>query len=153
MISTVAFHRISKNERKRYCRVQIFSLSLYEINMALEKKVIAEGDIKTLVPEGYHEFLPLFSKVIADKRPPHWPHDQRIPLREGFEPPFGPLYTLSRQELEALKAFLDENLAKGFIRQSSSPAGAPVLVVRKSDGSLRLVVDYRGLNEGTIKNR
>jgi hypothetical protein len=40
-----------------------------------------------------------------------------------------------------------------FIRASSSPSGAPILFVKKGDGSLRLCVDYRGLNEGTIKNR
>ena len=48
---------------------------------------------------------------------------------------------------------MDENLSKGFIRASSSPAGALILFVKKSDGSLRLCVDYRGLNAGTIKNR
>ena len=42
---------------------------------------------------------------------------------------------------------------KGFIRASSSPAGAPILFVKKGDGSSRLVVDYRGINEGTVKNR
>jgi hypothetical protein len=56
-------------------------------------------------------------------------------------------------ELEVLRKWLDENLAKGFIRASLSPAGAPILFVKKGDGSLRLCVDYRGLNEGTIKNR
>jgi hypothetical protein len=60
---------------------------------------------------------------------------------------------LSRTELEALRKWLEENLSKGFIRVSSSPAGAPILFVKKGDGSLRLCVDYRGLNEGTIKNR
>jgi hypothetical protein len=55
-------------------------------------------------------------------------------------------------ELEALRKWLDENLAKEFIRASSSPARAPILFVKKGDGSLRLCVDYRGLNEGTIKN-
>ena len=48
---------------------------------------------------------------------------------------------------------MDENLSKGFIRGSSSLAGAPILFVKQSDGSLRLCVDYRGLNTGTIKNR
>ena len=48
---------------------------------------------------------------------------------------------------------MDENLAKGFIRPSSSPAGSPILFVKKKDGSLRLCVDYRDLNEKTIKNR
>jgi hypothetical protein len=56
-------------------------------------------------------------------------------------------------ELEALRKWLNENLAKGFIRASSSPTRAPILFVKKGDGSLRLCVDYRGLNKGTIKNR
>ena len=56
-------------------------------------------------------------------------------------------------ELETLKAYIETNLANGFIRPSKSPAGAPILFDRKSDGSLRLCVDYRGLNNLTIKNR
>jgi hypothetical protein len=55
-------------------------------------------------------------------------------------------------ELEALRKWLNENLSKGFIHASSPPAGAPILFVKKSDGSLRLCMDYPGLNEGTIKN-
>jgi len=106
-----------------------------------------------LIPEEYHEFLPLFSEVEASALPPHRPHDHKIPLKEGFVSPLGPLYSLSRPELVALKEWLDENLQKGFIRASSSPAGSPILFIKKSDGSLRLYVDYRGLNEGTIKNR
>jgi hypothetical protein len=94
----------------------------------------------------------LFSEAEANKLPPHRPYDHRIPLKEGFTPPFGPIYSLLRTELEALKKWLDENLSKGFIRTSSSPAGAPILFIKKSDGSLYLCVDYRGLNEGTIKN-
>ena len=56
-------------------------------------------------------------------------------------------------ELEALREWIKDNLDKGFICSSSSTAGAPVLFAKKSVGSLRLCVDYRGLNEGTIKNR
>jgi hypothetical protein len=52
-----------------------------------------------------------------------------------------------------LKEFLEENLEKGFIWESKSPAGAPILFALKKDGSLRLCVDYRGLNAITIKNR
>jgi len=74
-------------------------------------------------------------------------------LKEGFELPFGPLYSLARQELEACKKWIEENLDKGFIWASSSTARAPILFVKKGDGSLRLVVDYRGINEGTVKNR
>jgi len=74
-------------------------------------------------------------------------------LRPGFVPPFGPIYGLSPPELSGLYEWLDENLDKKFIRESSSPAASPILFVKKKEGSLRLCVDYRGLNEGTIKNR
>ncbi|KAG6869752.1 hypothetical protein C0992_002113, partial [Termitomyces sp. T32_za158] len=59
---------------------------------------------------------------------------------------------MSEVELRALKDHLDEMLGKGFIRPSISAAGAPVLFVKKKDGSLRLCVDYRGLNKVTKKN-
>ena len=63
------------------------------------------------------------------------------------------MYSLSQVELEALRKFIDENLASGMIRPTRSPYGAPVLFVKKKDGSLRLCVDYRGLNKLTIKDR
>ena len=52
-----------------------------------------------------------------------------------------------------MKEFLEENLAKGFIRESKSPVGTPILFAPKKDGSLRLYVDYRGLNSIIVKNR
>jgi len=85
--------------------------------------------------------------------PPHRPYDHKIQLEPGTTPPFGPLYTLSETELKALDEYIKENLTKGYIQASTSPAGAPILFVKKRDGSLRLCVDYRGLNKITIKNR
>ena len=55
--------------------------------------------------------------------------------------------------LEEIKTRIKELLEKGYIRPSSSPWGAPVLLVEKKDGSLRMVVYYRALNEVTIKNK
>ena len=126
---------------------------MYDLNRALDREIVETEGIKGLVPEEYHDFLPLFEEAVANQLPPHRSSDHTIPLKEGFQPPFGPLYSLSRFELEALKTWLEENLTRGFIRTSSSPSGAPILFVKKQDGSLRLCVDYRGLNEGTIKNR
>ncbi|KFY82311.1 hypothetical protein V498_08625, partial [Pseudogymnoascus sp. VKM F-4517 (FW-2822)] len=60
---------------------------------------------------------------------------------------------MSADELKLLKEYIDDNLKKGFIRLSKSPAGSPLLWVPKKDGSKRLCVDYRGLNNVTIKDR
>ncbi len=105
------------------------------------------------LPFEYQEFASLFEKSAVDTLPKHQPWDHSIPLKEGTQPPYGPIYSLSEVELKALREYLDENLSKGFIRSSSSPAGAPILFVKKKDGSLRLCVDYHGLNNITIKNR
>jgi hypothetical protein len=67
--------------------------------------------------------------------------------------PYGPLYSLSEPQLEALRNYLADALQKGWIRPSRSPAGSPILFVPKKDSGLRLCVDYRGLNKVSIKNR
>jgi transposase InsO family protein len=105
------------------------------------------------LPEKYAEYSQVFSKMQADRLPPHRPYDHTIAVKEGAEVPFGPIYNLSQTELKALHEYIKENLDKGFIRRSESPAGAPILFVKKKDGSLRLCVDYRGLNKVTTPNR
>ena len=105
------------------------------------------------IPPQYQDFKDVFEKKNADLLPKHRPYDCAIELQEGTQPPFGPIYNLSQTELTALREYIDENLAKGFIRHSKSPAGAPILFVKKKDGSLRMCVDYRGLNKITKKNR
>ncbi|KAJ9532927.1 hypothetical protein QJQ45_018045, partial [Haematococcus lacustris] len=71
----------------------------------------------------------------------------------GPAPSPRPIYRMSQPELDQLKKQLDDLQAKGFIRPSTSPFAAPVLFVRKKDGSLRLCVDFRALNQQTLKNR
>ena len=111
-----------------------------------------DGD-KEVVPPDYTEFTDVFSKVEADKLPPRREYDCPIDLIDGKVPPFGPIYSLSEPELQSLRDYLKENLEKGFIVPSKSPAASPILFQRKKDGSLRLCVDYRKLNEITQKNR
>ena len=76
-----------------------------------------------------------------------------IELIPGTKPIYIPPYRMAPTELKELKAQLEELLNKGFIRPSTSPWGAPVLFVKKNDGSLRLCIDYRQLNRATIHNQ
>nr|GFB88505.1 putative reverse transcriptase domain, aspartic peptidase domain protein [Tanacetum cinerariifolium] len=76
-----------------------------------------------------------------------------IELIPGAEPIFKSPYRMAPVELKELKDQLQELLERGFIRPSVSPWGAPVLFVKKKDGSMRLCIDYRELNKITIRNR
>ena len=76
-----------------------------------------------------------------------------IELVPGAEPISIPPYIMVPAKLKELKAKLEELLSKGFIRPSTSPWGAPVLFVKKKDGSLWLCIDYRQLNRATIRNQ
>ena len=162
LIAGSAFTRMVSRKRRHQVEV-VGSLTIAELKQAIQrlnKPSLANGDnedneqrVRSLVPEEFHDILRLFRKALANALPPHRPYDHKIPLKEGFTPPFGPLYNHFKQELEAAWDWLQKNLSKGFIRASSSSAGAPILFAKKKDGSLRLCIDYRGLNQETIKNR
>ena len=79
-------------------------------------------------------------------------NEHAIKLEEGKQPPFGLIYSLGQVELEMLKTYIKINLANNFIRPSKSLAGVLILFDRKPDESLRLCVDYWGLNNIIIKN-
>ena len=110
-------------------------------------------DLETLLPPKLRDFSNVFSPREVDKLPPYRPYDHEIKLVEGAIPPFGPLYPMSRDELRALKEWLEENLRKGFVRPSSSPATSPVLFIKKPGERLYFYIDYRTLNNLTIKDR
>ena len=100
----------------------------------------------------YHDYLDVFSEERANTLPPHREYDMHIQLEQGKKPPWGKLYGHSAVELAAMDTYLKTNLANGFIRPSRSPAAAPVMFVKKLDGGLRLVIDFRGINAVTVKN-
>ena len=79
--------------------------------------------------------------------------DHKIGLEPGAPTPSRPTYRLSHKELEELHTQLKDYVAKGWVRPSVSPYGAPTLFVRKKDGPMRMCTDYRALNRITKKNR
>jgi hypothetical protein len=85
--------------------------------------------------------------------PPRRDIDFSIELALGAVPVSRTPYRMSMPELVELKLQLKEMMDKGYIRPSMSPWGAPVMFVKKKDGTLRLCIDYRQLNKVTIKNK
>ncbi|MBW0486110.1 hypothetical protein O181_025825 [Austropuccinia psidii MF-1] len=108
--------------------------------------------VMKVVPSTYHQYLDVFSKVKAEKLPPHHACYHHI-KHKGALPPVWVIYSLSKQQSDKLRAYISENVEKGFIRPSSSSTGAPVLFVKKKDYGLRLCVDYHKLNAVTRKNK
>ena len=97
-----------------------------------------------------------FSDVFPEDLPGIPPIRQvefRIDLIPGAAPVAKAPYRLAPSEMQELSSQLQELLSKGFIRPSSSPWGAPILFVKKKDGSMRMCIDYRELNKLTVKNR
>ena len=107
------------------------------------------------VPAEYLDFADVFFPDLASELPEYTGiNDHAIELVKSCQqPPYGPIYSLGPVELETLKAYIKTNLANGFIKPLMSPADALILFNRMSDGSLRLCVDYQGLNNLIIKNR
>ena len=98
------------------------------------------------------DFLDVFLEEL-----PGMPPDRDIEFSIELLPGTGPIskgpYRMPAKDLEEIKKQIKELLDKGYIHLSSSPWESPIFLVENKDGSLRMVVDYRGLNEVTIKNK
>ncbi len=105
------------------------------------------------IPPEYTDLIEVFSKGRASQLPIHRSVDCAIDLLPGTTPPKGRIFPLSQPESESMKTYIREELAKGFIRPSTSPASAGFFFVKKKDGGLRPCIDYRSLNENTVKFR
>lgn len=108
-------------------------VSIQDIPVAREFPNVFPEDLLGVPPERHGEF--------------------RIDLVLGATPLAKLPYRLAPVEMQELSSQLSELLGKGFIRPSYSPWGAPVLFVKKKDGSFRMCIDYRELNKLTVKNR
>jgi hypothetical protein len=105
------------------------------------------------VPIHYHDFDFIFTKDSFDTLPDRRPWDHAIELIPNSQPVDCKVYPLAPSEQKELDEFLEEHLRSGRIRPSKSPMASPFFFVKKKDGRLRPVQDYRRLNNMTIKNR
>jgi len=105
------------------------------------------------LPDCTKGFESVFVKEDFNILPEHRQWDHAIELIPGSEPKSSKVYLLSPVEQKELDSFLKENLRTGRICPSKSPMAAPVFFIKKKDGSLWLVQDYRALNSMTVKNK
>ncbi|KAK3530862.1 hypothetical protein QTP70_003635 [Hemibagrus guttatus] len=105
------------------------------------------------IPTCYAPFSDVFCPKRASKLPPHRPWDCAIDLLPGESVPRGRIYPLSVPEEKAMEEYIQEALAQGYIRPSTSPAASSFFFVAKKDGGLRPCIDYRALNQITVKFR
>ncbi|GJT21774.1 putative reverse transcriptase domain-containing protein [Tanacetum coccineum] len=127
------------------CQVFLAQISVRKKEDKSERKQIEDVPIVRDFPEVFPEDLPGL--------PPARPVEFQIDLIPGAAPVARAPYRLAPSEMKELSEQLQELSDKGFIRPSSSPWGAPVLFVKKKDGSFRMCIDYRELNKLTVKNR
>jgi len=106
-----------------------------------------------VLPDCVRGFESVFAKEDFDILPEHRQWDHAIELILGAEPKSSKVYPLSLVEQKELDSFLEENLCTRRIRPSKSPMAALVFFIKKKDGSLRLVQDYRALNSMMVKNK
>ncbi|GJX44560.1 putative reverse transcriptase domain-containing protein [Tanacetum coccineum] len=125
--------------------MQVFYTDIPKEEDKSERKQIEDVPIVRDFPEVFPEDLPGL--------PPTRPVEFQIDLVPGAAPVARAPYRLAPSEMKELSEQLQELSDKGFIRPSSSPWGAPVLFVKKKDGSFRMCIDYRELNKLTVKNR
>ena len=131
----------------------IAELTIIPIHPSCQAQVATLTSEEIEIPAEYSDFSNVFSSDSAAELPEYIGiNDHPINLLDDKQPPYSPIYSLGPVELEMLKTYIKANLASGFIRPSKSFASAPILFVRKKNSSLCLCVDYRGLNNLTIKN-
>ena len=128
----------------------LLELNVYSFRRSQVSALIAEEAL-TKVSAKYSDFADVFFSDLASKLLKHTGiNNHVIELINGQQSPYGPIYNLESVEL---KAYIETNLANGFIKPSQSFVNASIFFDQKSNSSLRLCVNYWGLNKLTIKNR
>ncbi|GJU76863.1 putative reverse transcriptase domain-containing protein [Tanacetum coccineum] len=143
-LSIISCEKVQKYMEKG-CPLFLAQITVKEDKDKSKEKQLEDVPTVRDFPEVFPEDLPGL--------PPTRQVEFQIDLVPGAAPVARAPYRLAPSEMEELSTQLQELSDKGFIRPSSSPWGAPVLFVKKKDGSFRMCIDYRELNKLTVKNR
>ncbi len=149
-IGAVTF--VSAKQMARMARYETLHCAFVQVHVDESTLNAAEtlpSDVQALLKQ----YSDVFPEDLPSELPPHREVEHKIELEAGAQPPSRPTFRMSPKELDELKQQLADLTKHGFIRPSKSPYGAPVLFVKKKDGSVRMCVDYRALNKLTIKNK
>lgn len=135
---------------------QLWSCHLNEVKENIEMSAMPLSEtipsgLPLSIQKAVNDHLEIFGE--PNRLPPKRNEDMEIKLDPKTKIPNRPLQQMSQQELQSLRIKLDELLAKQWIRPSSSPYGSAVIFARKKDGTLRMCIDYRGINNATRKDK
>jgi hypothetical protein len=152
---------IEEDDRVFMAMVHLVDPHHFVCASSMVSRRLAEAFAKNTKPKGFEDTVPtslhtyadVFSKTAFDSLPERRKWDHAIELEREPSPGFRNVYLMTLTEQTEMDAFLEEVLATGRIRQSKSPLGAPVFFVKKKDGKLCFVQDYRALNAITWKNQ
>ena len=165
LVEAASFNLLVNKKEKD---TQIFSMIMKEIETALQNKTgtrtsntssidvveISFEEIMSKLLIEYRDLKETFNKTRANELSPHRPYDVKIELEDNTSQlSRSRVYLISKFKLQKLKAYLNDNLKKGFISPSHAPFASPVLFALKSNDDLRVCIDYRKLNALTKRNR
>lgn len=150
-----AFFRFIKQKGVQLYQISIQpeTLEINHFQGALRNDRKDSSPPEPTLPDWLQDLEAVFSKQASDSFSTNPDFSHEIELIEQPDLRTPPLFRMSAQELQAVKTYIDENRAKGFIEPSKSDFGSPCLLAKKPGGGLRFCVDYRKLNAVTRKNR
>ena len=154
LINKKEFAKVALDEKSETFVVYVVFFNLVpRIYLDREAQIASLLTKEVQILDKYSDFTNVFLEETALVLP------ERIKLfkhainpEDGRQPPYGLIYSLGPMELKTLKTYLETHLKTGFIRPSKSPAGALILFNKKPDSSFYFCIDYRDLNNLTIKN-
>lgn len=147
------YHNGQKRQRQRMIARIMQQFHALEKDLEKPKKDNPEEERLKNVPWKYRIYKQLFAEELETGLPEHTSYDLEIEFIDGKQPGFSKLYPLNEAQLPVLKEYIEDMTRKGYIRESKSSVGYPVMFVPKKNGKLRLCVDFRMLNAITIKDR